>query len=89
MFSSVIHGANNMAKPATKEVGELVPDPKVFQEFDISAMTGYRWDHSEELIALGWPPPIRIGQRKYRSRKALEAFKAGLMRRAIEQRRAS
>jgi hypothetical protein len=86
MFSFVIHGANNMAKPA-EEVGELVPDPKVFQEFDVSPMTGYRWDHSEELIALGWPPPIRIGQRKYGSRKALEAFKAALMRRAINERR--
>ena len=83
-----------MAKSATDEVGELVPevgelvpDPKVLQEFDVSAMTVFRWDHSEELIALGWPPPIRIGQRKYRSRIQLDRFKTVLMRRAIEQRR--
>ena len=71
---------------AGSDFDQLVPDPQVFKELNITSMTGYRWDHSEELIALGWPLPIRIGQRKYRSRKALEAFKAALMRRAIEER---
>ena len=77
MFSFVNYGANNVPKSVTKEiieadepvaepVGELVPDPQVFKEFSITSMTGYRWDRNEELIALGWPPPIRIGQRKYR-----------------------
>jgi hypothetical protein len=39
-----------------------------------------------ELIKLGWPPPIRIRSRKFRSRMALENFKRVMARRAIEQR---
>ena len=74
-------------EPVAEPIGELVPDPQVFKEFSITSMTGHRWDRNEELIALGWPPPIRIGQRKYRRRKALEDFKAALVRRAIGQRR--
>ena len=44
------------------------------------------WDRDPELIKLGWPPPIRIRSRKFRSRIALENFKRVMARRAIEQR---
>jgi len=66
--------------------GELVPDPKVFAEFGITPMTGWRWDQDQALKELGWPAPIRIRKRKFRSRRQLDEFKAALMRRAIEER---
>ena len=64
----------------------LVPDPQVQKEFGVTAMTIWRWDRDPELIKLGWPPPIRIRSRKFRSRIALENFKGVMARRAIEQR---
>ena len=64
----------------------LVPDPQVQKEFSVTAMSIWRWDRDPELIKLGWPPPIRIRSRKFRSRIALENFKRVMARRAIEQR---
>jgi len=64
----------------------LVPDPQVQKEFGVTAMTIWRWDRDPELIKLGWPPPIRIRSRKFRSRIALENFKRVMALRAIEQR---
>ena len=64
----------------------LVPDPEVQKEFGVTAMSIWRWDRDLELIKLGWPPPIRIRSRKFRSRIALENFKRVMARRAIEQR---
>ena len=64
----------------------LVPDPQVQKEFGVTAMSIWRWDRDPELIKLGWPPPIRIRSRKFRSRTALENFKRVMARRAIEQR---
>jgi hypothetical protein len=64
----------------------LVPDPQVQKEFGVTAMSVWRWDRDPELIELGWPPPIRIRSRKFRSRIALENFKRVMARRAIEQR---
>ena len=64
----------------------LVPDPQVQNEFGVTAMSIWRWDRDPELIKLGWPPPIRIRSRKFRSRFALENFKRVMARRAIEQR---
>jgi len=49
-------------------------------------MSIWRWDRDPELIKLGWPPPIRIRSRKFRSRIALENFQRVMARRAIEQR---
>jgi len=65
---------------------ELVPDPAVCREFNISSMTLYRWDHDPELVALGLPPPIVIRKRKFRSRRPLEAFKRAMLHRAITRR---
>ncbi len=60
---------------------ELVPDPQVWREFNVTPMTGWRWDHDPEL---GFPPPLRIRNRKFRSRKALDEFKARLVADALE-----
>jgi len=54
---------------------EFVPDPQVLAEFGITAMTAWRWDHDPELAELGWPPPIKIRSRNFRSRRHLERFK--------------
>jgi ParB-like chromosome segregation protein Spo0J len=64
----------------------LVPDPQVQKEFGVTAMSIWRWDRDPELIELGWPLPIRIRSRKFRSRIALENFKRVMARKAIEQR---
>ena len=70
----------------TPDHDTLVPDPQVQKEFGVTAMSIWRWDRDPELIELGWPPPIRIRFRKFRSRNALENFKRVMARRAIEQR---
>ena len=64
----------------------LVPDPQVQKEFGVTAMSIWRWGRDPESIKLGWPPPIRIRSRKFRSRIALENFKRVITRIAIEQR---
>ena len=70
----------------TPDHDTLVPDLQVQKEFGVTAMSIWRWDRDPELIKLGWPPPIRIRSRKFRSRNALENFKRVMARRAIEQR---
>lgn len=62
---------------------ELVPDPRVWLEFGVSSMTGWRWTHDPNL---GFPAPVRIRNRNYRRRRALEEFKDRMARSAIEQR---
>jgi predicted DNA-binding transcriptional regulator AlpA len=62
---------------------ELIPDPTVWKEFGISSMTGWRWTNDP---ALGFPPPVKIRNRKFRSRRALEAFKQRLLIEAATQR---
>jgi hypothetical protein len=74
------------AHPAADDDGggdpdTFVPDAQVRAEFgNITAMTLHRWDHNPDL---GFPPPIDIAGRKYRSRRMLEAFKERAMRAAI------
>ena len=62
---------------------EWVPDPTVCQEFKITAMTLWRWDHDAELR---FPPPIKIRNRNFRSRRLLEEWKERTLRAAIERR---
>jgi hypothetical protein len=62
---------------------EFVPDPQVWEEFGITAMTGWRWDHDPEL---DFPPAIKIRNRNFRSRRALESFKEKMVRRALAER---
>lgn len=66
----------------TAAFDELVPDPQVCKELSISLMSVWRWDRNPELIALGWPPPIYINKRKYRSRQQFEQFKRAVKTRA-------
>ncbi len=61
---------------------EFVPDTQVIKEFGIATMTLWRWDRDPKL---GFPPPITIRLRKFRSRLALEEFKARMQRLAIER----
>jgi hypothetical protein len=61
---------------------EFVPDPQVWREFGITSMSGHRFDRRPEL---GFPPPIRIGKRKYRSRKQIEAYKQRLIAKALAE----
>jgi hypothetical protein len=75
---------------ADDRVDVHVPDTEVMRELGVSHMTIFRYDNDPTMIALGWPPPIRLGlkgQRKFRSRKLLDAFKAAMLRRAFEERR--
>jgi hypothetical protein len=65
---------------------QLIPDPQICSEFNITPMTIWRWDHDPTLIELGWPPAVKIRNRKFRSRNLVESFKARLLRHALEQR---
>ncbi|MGE3990114.1 hypothetical protein [Pseudorhodoplanes sp.] len=62
---------------------ELVPDPKVWEEFDVTPQTGDRWTKHPTL---GFPAKIKIGDRNYRNRRDLEAFKKRLIAIAIRNR---
>ena len=64
---------------------ELVPDPQVRRELGgIAEMTVWRWDNGKSKAPKRWTPPIRIGQRKFRTRGMIEAVKTELIRCAIE-----
>jgi hypothetical protein len=68
---------------STVEPDTLVPDKFVAAEFNISKMGLWRWTNDP---ALGFPPQIKIRNRNFRSRRALEDFKARMMRQAIAAR---
>jgi hypothetical protein len=59
----------------------FVPDPQVRSEFNVSDMTLMRWTANKKL---GFPPPIKINGRNFRSRRELEKFKQGLLQQAIK-----
>jgi hypothetical protein len=73
----------NQTTKAVTDHDELVPDQQVRAEFGITRMTLYRWS---EDPTLGFPPKILIRDRGYRSRHAVEAFKARMLAQAIRQR---
>ena len=60
---------------------DFIPDIAVMKEFSLTPMKLWRWDHDPSI---GFPPKIKIGPRNYRSRRAIEAFKGELLRKAIE-----
>ena len=62
---------------------QWVPDPIIAAEFYITLMGLYRWTHDTQL---GFPPPVKIRNRNFRSRRAIEEFKIRMMRAAITQR---
>ena len=76
-----------MTKTSSAKLSEaadsLVPDPVVWRELGISAMTGWRWTRDPNLR---FPPAIQIRKRNFRSRRAIEEFKAKMMRAAITHR---
>jgi len=53
----------------------LIPDPQVCKRYSVTAMTLWRWDHNPTL---GFPPPVRINRRKYRSNKRLRQWDRSL-----------
>ena len=63
----------------------LVPDPQVAREFGVTLMSLWRWSQDPHL---NFPTAIKIRNRNFRSRRALEAFKARMMRKAIADRKA-
>jgi hypothetical protein len=68
---------------------DFVPDRLVAREFGCTKMTLWRWDHDDALIALGWPPPIKIRERNFRSRTMLNKFKEAMLLQAIAARASS
>jgi hypothetical protein len=52
----------------------------------LSRMSLHRYDRDPAMTKLGWPVRVMLNGRGYRSRKALEEFKANLMRRALAAR---
>ena len=50
---------------------ELLPDPLVAKRYHVSTRTLPRWDQN---LTLGFPPPIRINDRKYRRLRDLEEW---------------
>ena len=70
-------------------IDSLVPDPRVAEEFDTTTMQLWRWDHDPKMIALGWPPKVKISRLNYRHRSRLEAFKTNLLQRALAEREAA
>lgn len=60
---------------------QLVPDPIVAKEFGgISLMTLYRWTNDPTL---GFPPPVKIRTKNFRSRRAIEEFKTRLVQQGM------
>jgi hypothetical protein len=69
----------------TEKIDHLVPDRQAREEVGgISAMSLWRWDHHRP--ELGFPPAIKINGRNYRSRLALEEFKARMIAEALQSR---
>lgn len=64
---------------------DLVPDPVIIREFGLTPMKLWRWDQNPDI---GFPPKVKIGKRNYRSRRAVEAFKADLLRKAVANQKA-
>ena len=62
----------------------LVPQPRVQAEFGVSCMTIWRWQRNEKL---DFPAAIRLNNRNYFSRRALEEWKKRLIDAALKARR--
>lgn len=72
------------APTSDEQPTELVPDPVVAKEFNVTPMTIWRWTGD---ASMGFPPPIKINGRNYRSRNHLENYKRKLIDAAIEKQR--
>jgi predicted DNA-binding transcriptional regulator AlpA len=72
--------AKKKAQKAPFEPDPLVPDATVAEELGTTVMTLWRRSNDPDE---GFPPPIKIGNRNFRSRRALEAYKARKVREAM------
>jgi hypothetical protein len=72
--------------PSTPAVDNFVPDPIVARELGTTLMGLHRLTHDPDL---NFPPAIKIRGRNFRSRRALEEFKAAQIRKAIAGRSAA
>jgi hypothetical protein len=68
------------------EIEYFVPDPIVADEFGVTPMTIWRWDHSAAQAALGWPEKVNINGHNYRRRAKLEAYKRNVVALALAER---
>jgi hypothetical protein len=66
----------------TDEIDELVPDPRVARELGISLMGLWRRTHDPKQ---DFPPPVKVRNRNYRSRRLLEAYKQRLIKTAVKE----
>jgi hypothetical protein len=79
--------ATSTRRNTSNEPDMLVADNTARAELGgLSRMSLHRYDRDPAMAALGWPVRVMMNGRGYRSRKALEAFKANLMQRAIAAR---
>lgn len=84
-FKSIIE--NEMGSTAPASFDTWVAEAQVRVECgDLSSMTIHRYDQDERLKKLGWPPPIYIRGRKYRSRRMLEEFKERMLQLSLANR---
>jgi hypothetical protein len=67
----LVHPSLAMPRTEQRTGEELLPDPLVAKRYHVSTRTLPRWD---ENPALGFPPPIRINNRKYRRLRDLERW---------------
>ncbi|APO52378.1 hypothetical protein LUI11_38540 [Bradyrhizobium diazoefficiens] len=81
--TSIEKSCEGMASQSSPTHDHLVPDPIVAAEFHTTLMGLYRWTNDPKLH---FPPPIKIRNRNFRSRRAIEEFKGRMMRAAIAQR---
>lgn len=62
---------------------KYLPDSKVAERYGVSIMTLWRWTKDDRL---GFPAPIKIAGRNYRSLAELEAFERHADRRQAGRR---
>jgi len=82
--NSLVLVPDSTAPPLAPDV--WVPEGTVCAELGLTSMSLWRYDRDAKMIALGWPLPIKMNRRKFRSRRALDAFKANLAALALKQR---
>lgn len=53
---------------------DLIKDSEVGRMLGVTTMTLWRWTNLREYEDLKFPPVVKLGQRNYRSRSALNAW---------------
>jgi hypothetical protein len=74
------------------DLGTLIPNKEFLADLHLSEMQGWRNDRDPEMIALGWPLPIKRGTDKFapvfRWSNQIKRFKEQLAQLALENRKA-